>query len=144
MTAKEHLNPKDCLSCGLCCMPLGYQDAFCNIDEDEIKRLDKNQRRHVMRSGIFDMLLASIDGGRGVSPAAITTRIREMKDGPFKGKEACTCYFLEGVPMKSVRCSVYKVRPSTCRVTCSAGDKTCRKIRKYWKAVLREQCGWKG
>jgi len=93
-----------------------------------------------MRSGFMDMLLSVIDGGRGVSPAAITTRIREVRDGPFKGKETCTCWFLEGAPMKSVRCSIYRVRPSTCRETCSAGDRTCRKIRRYWRTVIREQC----
>lgn len=138
----EKVTRKSCLSCGVCCMPFGYQTAFCDVDEKDIKRLGSYEK-HVLYADPFSSLLSAMDGGNHPE-AALKTKVTMQRAGPFKGKETCACVCLRGTPMKSVRCAVYKNRPKTCREVVKPGDKWCLKARKFWRDVARDQCGWKG
>lgn len=136
---QERITAESCLTCGVCCLPTQYQDCFCDVSEEDLKRLGKRSRGRFVRPSLFSNLLLMFGGRRCVS-AIIKTRIREIRSGPLKGKEVCACTFLSGSPMKQVKCLVYKSRPDTCREAVVPGDKTCRKLRKFWKGIIQTQC----
>jgi Fe-S-cluster containining protein len=140
---KDKVTKKTCLSCGVCCMPPAYQDAFCDVEEVDIKRLAGKIRGCVLYPDFFSALTSSMDG-RPQPYGVIKTKIREQKSGPFKGKELCMCSFLSGTIMKSIRCAVYGNRPKTCHVAVKPGDRACLKARKFWRSVARDQCTGKG
>ncbi len=135
----EKLTSKDCRACGLCCISLHDQEAYCDITEEDEKRLGKKfVRLHVLHPRTLDTLAALIENRRALY-AAIKTRWLEAQAGPFKGVSACACVALEGSLMHKVKCSIYEKRPRVCHDAVKPGDKNCLEIRRMFKALLEEQ-----
>jgi Fe-S-cluster containining protein len=122
----------DCRTCGVCCMALHDQLAFCDVDERDLKRLDpKWVRKNVMFPSRFDTLVNAIDGGR-LPLGAIRTEWKKQRGGPFKGVEACVCVALRGSLMHGAKCSIYPRRPKACREAVKPGDEACLQVRKLF------------
>lgn len=110
----EHITASACRSCGLCCVSPFDDDAFCDVTEKDVRRLDRRFRRHVVTPEPFEPALA--------------TRSREVRRGPLKGVHVCACVALRGSPAHQVSCAIYKRRPTVCREA-KPGDQMCRAIR---------------
>ncbi len=133
----KKITSEDCLSCGLCCMPMNAQDRFCDVTTEDLKRLPKKfVRLNVIKTSTFDLLLSAIDGGGQLPPAAIRVVTKEAKKGPLKGLHFHACAALQGTPLEKVRCSIYKNRPIVCHTAVKPGDKACRQTRKIYKDYL--------
>lgn len=114
-------------------MSLLDQPAFCDVDENDLKRLDpKWVRKNVMFPSGFDALCNAIDGGQ-LPWGAIRTEWKKQRSGPAKGAEACVCVALRGSLMHRVKCSIYQKRPRACRVAVKPSDKACQQIRKLFE-----------
>jgi hypothetical protein len=129
----------DCRSCGLCCMSLHDQEAYCDVEPEDLERLPRAWvRKNVMFSSGFDMLCSAIDGGRAPY-GAIRTAWKQQRRGPLKGITACVCVALRGSMMQRVGCSIYSKRPRACREALNPGDKECLEARRMLtEATLRE------
>lgn len=136
--ARRRPEKPDCMSCGACCVSLYDQDAFCDIDERDVRALGAAwAKRNVIFTSSFDILAHAL-GGDSIPHAAIKTKWVEQKAGPLKGAETCTCVALKGSLMKSVKCSIYEKRPRTCRVAVSPGDRTCLEIRRMFQDLIEK------
>jgi Fe-S-cluster containining protein len=128
----ERVTRTTCLTCGLCCIPLNpQQDAFCDVDEKDIKRLRGKARGRVVYPSMFESALSMIDG-RG-SHRALKTRLTKQTKGLFVGYFISRCTFLSGNLGHKVRCLVYKDRPRTCHIAMVPGNRNCRALRKFYK-----------
>jgi len=126
----------DCLSCGACCVSLQDQDVYCDVSEEDLKRLGKAWvRKNVLLSRPFDMIAGLIDGNLA-SHGAIKTKWTKQRSGPLKGFELCSCVALKGSVMDTVKCSVYEKRPDTCRSAVVPGDRTCLDARRLFKDAI--------
>jgi len=126
----EKVAAKECLTCGVCCVSLEDQEAFCDVlPEDEVRLGEAFVRRHVYRFHLVD-LATSLMMGREVPPGAIRTKWVKQRMGPLKGCEVLTCVALRGSVLHRVRCSVYEKRPYACREAVKPGDKTCLWLRR--------------
>lgn len=127
----------DCRECGLCCVSPHDQECFCDLLEEDEKRLgSRTLRGKVVYPTFFDQLAHEIDGRH--IPAAIKTRWVEQKAGPLKGISTCSCVFLQGSLLKKVSCQVYEKRPRACRVAVKPGDRTCKTLRKMTRDLLQD------
>ena len=132
----------DCRQCGLCCIATSDQEAFCDLTDEDLKKLqaalgDRWVGHNVFFASSFDRLVAVLDGGKHPD-AALRTKLRVLKTGPLKGCEICACAMLKGTPMKSVSCSIYDNRPRTCRVSVKPGNRDCLKIRHHFVEALED------
>ena len=135
----KRVTKDDCRSCGACCVSLEGQDVYCDITEDDEKKLSKRfVKLNVLHSSPMDLLTASMDGSFWPQ-AAIRTKWTKQRTGPFKGIEACQCVALHGSLMHRTSCSIYKNRPQTCRKAVKPNDKTCRWVRSEMKAAAEER-----
>jgi Fe-S-cluster containining protein len=127
----------DCRACGLCCVCNWDQDSFCDLLEEDEKRLGSRiLRGKVVRPTPFEQLAAELDGK--YVPASIKTHWVEQISGPLKGISTCSCVFLRGSLLKKVFCQVYEKRPRVCRIAVNSGDRTCKIIRKMTENLLRD------
>ena len=131
--AREKVTGADCVSCGVCCLGPSSQRAFCDVSEEDAKRLPRRfVRLHVLQFSAFDQAAAAIEG-RAMPWGAIKQRWQEQPAGPLKGYELKMCAALEGSILNKVRCSVYESRPTTCREAVVPGDRTCLRLRQDYK-----------
>ncbi len=113
----------DCRACGLCCVSVYDQDVFCDVDEADCERLGVAWvRRNVLFPTLFEQLVGGV-------PPAIKTRMRVQRSGSMRGESACVCVALRGTLLKKVSCSVYDLRPQTCRESVKPGDPVCLDLR---------------
>ena len=135
---RERITKKTCLSCGGCCVaPSPMSKIFCDVSEEDEKRLGKKfVRLHVLHVSPFDMLVAMVDG-RTVPNGGIKTKLARQSSGPLRGSELRTCAMLDGSVMNRVRCRIYDKRPSVCHTAVVPGDQACRAIRKAFREVER-------
>jgi len=106
------------------------QDYYCDLTVKEVEKMsDQFCRANVTWTHPFDLFVAKLEN-RQVPDAALRTKWRLMKSGPFKGTEVCVCCMLEGALMKKVRCRIYETRPSVCRNAVKPGNKNCLEIRR--------------
>ena len=136
---RAKITASDCTSCGLCCISLNDQDAFCDVTtKDEALLGKKFVRLHVLRPSLFDRLTSEAPHG------VIKTKWRKTTKGPLRGISLCGCVALVGDAMHRTKCSVYKRRPRVCREAVKPGDKTCRWLRDQYTQIApgeREQVG---
>ena len=126
----------DCRSCGLCCIASSEQDAWADVDPEDIRRLDQRWvSKNVLFSRPIDFLSALFDGSHAAF-GAIRTRTRKVKRGPLKGYSICGCVALRGSPLEQVSCTIYTRRPGVCKDAISAGDRECLSLREL---VLRDK-----
>lgn len=117
----------DCRTCGICC--IGFEDGkvFCNMSESDLNKLSPGfVNRNVII--LFDNILGHAD-----CYAAIKTRWKVVKAGPFKGYEFNICAALRGSIMSKVSCSIYKNRPNVCKTAVIPGDRTCNNLREVYE-----------
>jgi len=120
---------KDCRQCGACCVAPYDQDVLADLDESDLKRLNRRWiARNVGTWSLFDHALAGIDGRR-LPYAAIKTAWKEQRCGPLKGAEVCACVALRGSVLHRTSCSIYKNRPESCRKAVKPGDRSCLSLR---------------
>lgn len=118
----------NCLTCGLCCCAPAGQDAFCDVTEEDLKKIDKKFRLKVWKPSAFDFAAAAISGD-----------MQSLPFGALKTKRAgsfTVCVALAGKVGKKVECMTYKTRPATCREAVVPGDRTCRSLRKEYREDL--------
>lgn len=116
----------DCLTCGLCCCAPSGQDAFCDVTEEDVKKLDKKFKLKVWRPSTFDLLASALDGGEAPFGALKTKQV-----GDFT-----VCVALAGKVGKKVKCTTYATRPKTCHEAVVPGDHTCRTLRYAYREDL--------
>jgi Fe-S-cluster containining protein len=114
-----------------------YQDAYCDVTEEDEKKLGR-LKRHVLHPRPIDSLLAAIDRNRSLPDGAIKTKTREMKKGPLKNYEVCACHFLVGDIMAGAHCSIYALRPGVCKKAVLPGDKACLFVRQEFRDLEME------
>lgn len=139
----ERVTAKDCLTCGVCCVSLKDQPAFCDVLPEDEARLGKAfVRRHVHRFHLLDHALSRIlkcqVGSPELPPGAIKTKWVKQRSGPLKGSEVLVCVALRGSVLHQVRCSVYERRPYVCREAVKPGDRTCLWLRREIRRVADE------
>jgi hypothetical protein len=111
------------------------QDYFCDLTVKEAEKMSEQFRRaNVAWTHPFNKLISLLSGKR-LPDAALRTKWRLMKSGPFKDCEVCVCCMLRGSLMKNVRCHIYENRPSICRSAVKPGDKNCLELRR----ILRRE-----
>ena len=120
----------DCRTCGVCCISLHDQDVYCDVTQEDLKRMSPAARKHVVAPSVFDQALGMLDG-RYV-PLAIETMWREVKAGPLQGTSVCACVFLRGSVLHRTSCRIYENRPHACRSALKPGQKQCREARKLF------------
>lgn len=131
----EKVTAKDCLTCGVCCVSLEDQEAFCDVLPEDEARLGKAfVQRHVHRFRLLDLANSLLMGG-GLPPGAIKTKWTKQRSGPLKGSEVLVCVALRGSVLHRVRCSVYERRPHACREAVKPGDKTCLWLRREFRRL---------
>lgn len=132
----------DCRACGLCCVSLQDQPFFCDVTEEDMKRLGKRfVRLNVIYTDPFSQLLAAMEG-RWYPIAAIKTKWRTQRRGPLQSTQACTCVALRGSLLKQVSCRVYERRPESCREAIQPGDEECLALRRAtFEAIERDKSG---
>lgn len=136
---RERITSETCRSCGLCCIAVHDQPAFCDVTAEDLKQFSRQwTRSNVMFPHVFDQLVAGIEGFH-LPDAAIKTKWQKTNRGKFKGFEMCRCVALRGNPGHAVKCSIYEKRPEVCRDAVKPGDKTCREIRRDYDEMLRRQ-----
>ena len=136
---KEIITKETCLECGVCCVSLHDQPAYCDVTKEDEARLGKRfVRLHVIHASYVDRLAHAIDGNR-ITEGAIATKWRMQKSGPMKGAELCACVALRGVVLKKVACSVYTNRPRACRVAVKPGDRSCRWLRRRIREAIERE-----
>jgi Fe-S-cluster containining protein len=119
----------DCRQCGLCCVCFFDQDVFCDVTEEDERRLSPEfVRKHVIPFTPAAMAAAYICSS-STTPGAIRTRWRTVKTGPLKGIEVNACAALRGSIMNRVSCRVYANRPEVCRTAVKPGDRACHEVR---------------
>lgn len=118
-----------CKGCGVCCVSLHGDIAYCDVEPGDTKRLTSAERKHVCYPSFFDQACQALDGRKAVY-GAIETRWRTQRAGPLKGLEACTCFFLKGSVLKDAVCKIYPRRPDTCKKACSPGERACLEARR--------------
>lgn len=118
----------NCLTCGLCCCAPAGQKEFCDVTEEDVKKLPKKFRLKLWRPSLFDRATARLQNEE-YPFAALKTRSL----GDFTA-----CVALEGEIGKKVKCVIYKDRPAVCEEAVKPGDKTCRALRKAYKEDLRD------
>ena len=129
----------NCRTCGVCCVALVDQEAFCDVEETDMKRLTYSwARRNVLGFSAFDRLASSIDR-HSLPLGAIRTEWREMRRGPLKGVEACACVALRGSLLQQVSCSIYPRRPRACRAALQPGQRQCLQLRRMYLGRVPEQ-----
>lgn len=102
----------DCTTCGLCCAPPKDQAIWVDLSQEDLERL------------IPDFVLRNVIKWRTKSkPDVIRTAIRTRKMG-----DRLMCSAFQGEPGKSASCSIYLVRPASCR-RLSAGCSYCLELR---------------
>lgn len=116
-------NP-DCTKCGVCCISLEDQTAFCDLSSADEARLGKKLSGHAEVSSLWCLAVDRLRGA-GHCGAAIKTKWKKVGAGPLKGFSVCSCCFLDGSPLLDVRCRVYADRPEVCRRAFNPGDKGC-------------------
>ncbi len=126
-----------CTECGLCCIALYDQSEFCDLVEEDMKRLPKQYRRHIHHARPFNQLIAILDGHNEPS-AALATRKLVPRSGPLKNFHLCACVLLRGNPLKKTWCAVYPLRPIVCHEAVKPGDATCRWTRNQIQEALEE------
>ena len=126
----------NCTTCGICCVSPVDQPSFCDVDEDDEKRLGAQLVRcHVLYPSMVDAFATMLDH-HPAPQGAIKTIWKEEWSGPFKGYQFCRCVFLQGSVMRKVKCRVYDDRPRVCRMAMKPGDKACTELRRsFQKAV---------
>ena len=85
----EPVTRKNCLTCGLCCIPMNSQDAFCNVDEKDLKRLKGRVQGRVVYPTLFQQALGMIDGHS--TDMALKTRTMMQTKGLYVGYRICRC-----------------------------------------------------
>ena len=131
--ARERITKKTCLSCGACCVAHSSSKIFCDVSEEDEKRLGKKfVRLHILHFHPLDMLAAMIDD-KPIPNGGIKTQWTKQHSGPFRGQELRTCAMLDGSVMNRVRCRIYDKRPSVCHTAVVPGDPVCRAIRKAFQ-----------
>ena len=135
--SKSKLNKAkpNCKACGLCCISLQGQEAYCDITMEDALRLPKKYDKYFAPFDIMDQLAMRAGGKNAVAGALLTRRLK-VRSGELKGLELCACTLLRGTPLKKVSCAIYGRRPSTCRDAVKPGDKTCQWFRKEIDKVL--------
>lgn len=123
------MSKPDCLRCGLCCCAPSGQGEFCDVTEEEAKRLPKKFRLKLWYPSAFDLAMAVMHH-ESYPHAALKTR----QAGDFTA-----CVALEGTVGKKVKCAIYKDRPHVCHDAVVPGDKACRSLRKIYKEDLCER-----
>lgn len=116
----------DSLTCGACCVSLENDQAFCNVDEEDQKRLDRRFLAKHLRTVYFPM--------EGTAEEALAVKDIKAKTGPLKGIHMNVCVALRGSPMSRVSCSIYSKCPKVCD-SIKAGDKTCLRICRLFQAA---------
>jgi Fe-S-cluster containining protein len=135
---KETITAATCRSCGICCVSLTGSEVYCDVTVEDMKRLSKRfVKNNVHQTSLFDRVAHAIDGNH-VPDGAIKTVWVKQKTGPLKGTEVCACAALRGSVMRRVSCSIYEVRPRTCRTAVVPGDKACRQVRGLFQRLLDE------
>lgn len=112
---KRHLTPTedlDCRSCGACCISDWDEATYVDLSEDDVRRLPKRVRLHVIRARHFPAQVAA--------EPALATR--------HDAKGNCVCALLDGTIGGRVACSVYKSRPEACQ-RFPVGGSGCRLAR---------------
>jgi Fe-S-cluster containining protein len=115
----------ECLSCGLCCWAPGRQDSFCDVTEEEIKKLGMWGKRNIERFALEELILFGWK-----STGAIRTKWLKATQGHYKGCNLLVCRALKGNIMHDVKCKIYEKRPHACRVAIQPGDKSCKQLHK--------------
>ena len=118
----------DCKKCGICCVGFEDGNVFCNMSKSDLSKLSP---RFVYRNVISIL-------GHADCYAAIKTRWKVTKTGPFKGYEFNICAALRGSIMNQVSCSIYKNRPMVCKTAVIPGDRTCEDLREVYLQKLEE------
>jgi len=125
----EKITAEDCRRCGVCCVSLRAQDAYCDATLEDLKKLDPRWvKENVAFASLMSALGMAVDGGKMVL-AAIRTKWAYQLRGPFADQSLCTCAALRGSVLHRVSCRIYERRPETCR-TLLPGDPACRQCRK--------------
>lgn len=138
MAAAGPSDVPDCLSCGLCCVALHDQAAYCNITKAETKRLGAWGKKNVLLSQPADRFAYMFNGSGEPPYGAIKTEWTMQKAGPLKGCETCSCVALVGSVLNKVRCSIYEKRPQTCREAVVPGDRTCLNLRRMVDEAIKK------
>lgn len=128
----------DCRSCGACCVCPGDQLEYCDVTFEDIERLNKTfVSKYVRQISTFDNLANALNSRRSSVAGTIVTKWKTMKQGPLRSYEMNTCAALGGSVMHKVSCSIYKVRPTTCRVAVELGDRTCKEVRRaFFETIM--------
>jgi len=119
----------DCLKCGLCCWVHKEQDCYAEVTQRELKRLGSWGKRNVKVFNVLELISPMTATLESDMVGAIKSESREIQAGPVKGYTVLLCAALEGSPMHSVKCKIYKKRPSSCKTSVKRGDAACRKLR---------------
>jgi Fe-S-cluster containining protein len=131
-------NPPDCLTCGACCSPWQDQDVFCDVTEQDLKRLPiAFVERHIGGLDPFSMMARALSA-QYVPYAAIATKVATQRSGPFKGSQIVVCAALRGSIFGQCSCSVYEHRPKVCREQVKPGDRTCLDIRQMARNLVED------
>jgi len=127
-----------CRECGACCIAPAQQGSFCDVTEQDKKRLGKKfVRLHVIGSSFIERF-SDMFCGAPHRPDAIDTRWRVMSAGPLATYEFNTCSMLRGSVMKRVSCRIYDKRPRACRVAVEPGDATCLALREQFLKKIED------
>lgn len=131
-----------CTKCGLCCIALQDQKSFCDLTSTDLDKLPAKSRRcDVCYFTSLDVFLNTLRGGTQ-AVGAIKTKYRKVKSGPLKDFTICACVFLQGNPLQSTKCAIYKNRPRTCHTAVKRGDETCKFLRQKYIDTLKESKGY--
>ena len=119
----------DCRTCGACCICSEDQGAYCDLTEEDEKRLSRTfVKKNVVHEFTISHLVYAIRG-REYPYGVIKTRWKKMKSGPLRGYEMNVCAALRGSVMSKTSCSIYKNRPQVCRDAVKPGTRYCKEIR---------------
>lgn len=126
---KDLVATPNCQECGACCVAFHDQDAFANVDEDDMTRMGpKLVRLLVLQPSSFDSLALALSGN--VAQTAIKTKWVKNRTGPLRDFKLCRCKALDGDVLNQVSCSIYETRPRVCREAVKPGDRVCREVRR--------------
>lgn len=118
-TPPDDQSQPDCQTCGLCCIPVwGKQDVFCDLTEDDVRRLPTKQ--HVVYPSPMEALAAAMTFDDTLPFALLKTK---------RLGNTTPCVYLQGRPGEKVSCQIYEQRPQTCRESMTPGEPACLKLR---------------
>jgi len=115
VTRRRQVTPAaelDCRSCGACCFSDFDESTYVHLSEEDVKRLPKRVRLHVISTRCFP-------GDRVLAPQLATKHAAQGN---------CVCALFEGEIGKHAGCSVYKSRPEVCQ-RFPVGGSGCRLAR---------------